>query len=147
MRLLSALILGLLFLSPPLQAEEFAIVEVGGDVAWRLISVVDGDTFRVEAQNLPPSLSHLLIRVRGIDTPEIGGKAKCPWELAHGEEARQFTAGFLAQGNIRLESLKWDKYGGRVLANVFVNNRSLAKGLLAKNLARSYSGKKRAGWC
>lgn len=44
-------------------------------------------------------------------------------------------------------NVKWDKYGGRILAEVHVDGRSLADMLIERGLARPYHGGKRDGWC
>lgn len=117
------------------------------DSYWEIVKVIDGDTIKVRAPNLPAELSNLAIRVRGVDAPERGGKARCPWEFDHAEQASLFTERFLHRGPIRLARMQWDKYGGRVLADIYVENRSLAEGLIEAGLARSYDGGKRTGWC
>ena len=41
----------------------------------KVISVYDGDTFRVNIDSLPPIVGkNIAIRVNGVDTPEIRGK-------------------------------------------------------------------------
>lgn len=121
-------------------------VEIGQE-NWQLLGVVDGDTIKVEAKGFPDELSHILIRIRGVDAPERGGKAKCEWEYQHAELASQLMEHFLSRGTIRLQNLHWDKYGGRILADVYINGQSLADMLIKAGMARPYDGKKRGCWC
>jgi micrococcal nuclease len=139
MRVWSALVtLGLLISSA--QASEPA--------TWKIATVHDGDTFEVIIPDLPPKLQRVGIRVRGVDTPEMGGKAKCATERILANQAREFTVAFLGYGPLQLEDLEWDKYGGRVDAQVLVDGKDLAPALIAAGLGHPYSGKgKRAGWC
>ena len=63
-----------------------ALVLVAGpafasDYTWPVVRVVDGDTVAVDASaDLPPELADLRVRLRGVDTPEKGGRAKCAHE-------------------------------------------------------------------
>ena len=41
----------------------------------------------------------------------------------------------------------WGKWGGRVIADVLIDGRSLATALIEAGLARRYDGGRRAGWC
>ena len=49
----------------------------------KVISVYDGDTFRVNIDSLPPIVGkNIPIRVNGVDTPEIRGKCQYEKNLA-----------------------------------------------------------------
>ncbi len=70
-----ALAMALLILAP--HAAE------GADYQWPVVRVIDGDTVVVDAStDLPPELAELKVRLRGVDTPEKGGRAKCDEERA-----------------------------------------------------------------
>ena len=63
------------------------------DYEWPITRIVDGDTLRVDAgADFPGELAALSVRIRGIDTPEKGGRAKCESERARGQAATAFTA-------------------------------------------------------
>ncbi|MCY4502217.1 MAG: thermonuclease family protein, partial [Alphaproteobacteria bacterium] len=67
-----ATVLAAALLAPHVQA---------ADYSWPVVRVVDGDTVKVDASaDLPPELASLSIRLRGVDTPEKGGRAKCETE-------------------------------------------------------------------
>ena len=112
----------------------------------KVISVYDGDTFRVNIDSLPPIVGkNIAIRVNGVDTPEIRGK--CQYEKNLALEARDFVRGRLANAKeIKLINLQRGKYF-RVVANVVVDGVSLERELLDNKLAYEYSGGKKFSWC
>jgi len=86
------------------------------------------------------------IRVNGIDTPEIRGK--CDLEKVLARKAKQQTV-FMLRGakKIELKNIKRGKYF-RLVADVYVDDVSLAKILLDSKLAVSYDGgTKVKDWC
>jgi len=112
----------------------------------RVISVYDGDTFRVDIDELSDIVGkNIAIRILGIDTPEIRGQCEKEKQLAI--KARDFTRYYLNNAsNIQLSNLKRDKYF-RLLADVYIDGESLAAALLVNNLAVRYSGNKKSNWC
>ena len=109
----------------------------------KLVSVCDGDTFKV---NLPCKeklfCQNILVRVRGIDTPEINSKNFKEKQKA--EQAKLFTEQLLSEGKIVLKNCTRDKYF-RLLCDVFIKQgkkeRNLAEELLLSELAVRYDGK------
>jgi endonuclease YncB( thermonuclease family) len=115
---------------------------------WQVIGIKDGDTLSVNLPGLPPSLNPIAVRLRNVDAPESGGRAKCASERQLAERATRFTREAIAAAKtIEFEQPRWDKYGGRVDANVWVDDQLLSEQLIAAGLARPYDGGKRAGWC
>jgi len=112
----------------------------------KVISVYDGDTFRVDIASLPPIVGkNIAIRVSGVDTPEIRGK--CQYEKNLALKARDFVRARLANAKeIKLTNLQRGKYF-RVVANVLVDGVSLEQELLDNKLAYEYSGGKKLSWC
>ena len=112
----------------------------------KVISVYDGDTFRVNIDSLPPIVGkNIPIRVNGVDTPEIRGK--CQYEKNLALEARDFVRARLANAKeIKLTNLQRGKYF-RVVANVVVDGVSLEQELLDNKLAYEYDGGKKLSWC
>ena len=52
-----------------------SIPATAADYAWPVVRVVDGDTVAVDASaDLPAELADLRVRLRGVDTPEKGGR-------------------------------------------------------------------------
>ena len=106
----------------------------------------DGDTCYVSAPVLPGKLSKMSVRVLGIDTPEIKGKCEKEKELALiGRQTANEL--FRAATKIEFKDLKWDKYGGRVLSNVYLDGKLYSNILIEKGLARPYDGGAKKGWC
>ena len=106
----------------------------------------DADTLYIAMPGLPPALADMSVRALGVDAPEIRGK--CESERAKAAEAREFvTAKLAGAASVTFCNIKWDKYGGRILADVRIDGENLADILIQRRLARSYDGKKRGGWC
>ena len=129
-------------LSMPVQsAPQYGTVTVS-----KVISVYDGDTFRVNIGSLSPIVGkNIPIRVNGVDTPEIRGK--CQYEKDLALEARDFVRVKLANAKeIKLTNLQRGKYF-RVVANVVVDGVSLEQELLDNELAYEYDGGKKLSWC
>jgi len=123
-----------------------AAPEYGTVIVSKVISVYDGDTFRVDIDSLPPIVGkNIPIRLNGVDTPEIQGK--CQYEKDLALKARDFVRNKLANAKeIKLTNLQRGKYF-RVVANVLVDGVSLEQDLLENKLAYKYTGGKKTSWC
>jgi hypothetical protein len=42
---------------------------------------------------------------------------------------------------------EWDKYGGRILGDILVNEKPLSTLLIDNGFARKYNGEKKGSWC
>ena len=100
------------------------------DYEWRIVGVVDSDTIWIDATpDLPPELARLKVRLRGVDTPEKGGRAKCERGRRGGAEATAFmTDAIRTARRVPIRNPKWGKYGGRAIADVPIDGRNLADG-------------------
>ena len=106
----------------------------------------DGDTCYVQMAALPKTLRKMSVRVLGIDTPEIRGKCDKEKELAL--KAREFANKTFSEAKIiKFSDLKWDKYGGRILSNVYLDGYLYADMIINEGLARPYDGGSKEGWC
>ena len=122
----------------------------GEDYIWLVIGAIDGDTVRVDASAdiAAPELARLSVRLRGVDAPERGGRAACEAERVAGEAATAFVEAALASARaVAVRDPEWDKWGGRVLADLIVDGRSLAAALIASGHGRAYAGGKRENRC
>ena len=121
----------------------------GEGYEWPVEFIVDGDTLRVDASaDFPPELANLLVRLRGIDAPGYGRLGKCDAERALGHDAAIFVAEAVGGAErVVMRNLEWGKWGGRVIADVEIDGRSLAGLVLDAGLARAYDGGPRGGWC
>lgn len=97
----------------------------------------DGDTIRAGDER---------IRIIGIDTPELGKRARCAAELKAAEKARDFLTSALKTGPVTITRQGQDVYG-RTLAYVHVNGRDIAETMIDLELGRPYMGGRRGGWC
>ena len=117
---------------------------------YKVLRVLDGDTVEIEALFLPKPLKpSLLLRMEGIDTPEIGGKAKCPLENKLANQAKAFVESELKNAkSVNVVLVHWDKFGGRVIGKIFVDGVLLKDKLIAQKLAVPFTGKtKKQSWC
>jgi micrococcal nuclease len=116
---------------------------------YEITRVIDGDTVEVAVDFLPSPLPpRLSIRVMGVDTPEKAPRAQCDAEAALARKASAFTKDAVANAlEIDIKILKWDKYGGRVLGEVYLDHQSLAQSLISAGLARPYKGEAKSSWC
>jgi micrococcal nuclease len=48
---------------------------------------------------------------------------------------------------IEYRDLEWDKYGGRILSNVYLDGELYSKKIIDAGLARPYFGDKKEPWC
>jgi endonuclease YncB( thermonuclease family) len=140
MKLLKLLVVSFVLLSTVAQANPYDMV---------VTKVTDGDTIRVATPWLPPELGDdIAIRILGIDTPEKGGRAQCPAEAKLGKEATEFAQSIIKVGDtVQVNIVQWDKFGGRINADVFVNGQNFAQMQIDKGLAVSYDGGKKDSWC
>jgi endonuclease YncB( thermonuclease family) len=115
----------------------------------QIIRVIDGDTVVISAPFLPAPLKpELAIRIFGVDTPEKGFRAKCSSEDARGQAATKFTKDAVDQAQKRqVIFYDWDKFGGRVLGDIILNDQSLRTMLIKNGFAREYYGEAKQSWC
>jgi endonuclease YncB( thermonuclease family) len=117
-----------------------------GPVHGRVIEVVDGDSLRVVVHVWLGQHIETLVRIRGIDTPELHGA--CPGESKAALAATAALSRLIGPGPVVLSRIAGDKYYGRVLADVVSGDGiSLATAMLHSGLARAYDGGARKPWC
>lgn len=112
------------------------------DLTATVVKVVDGDTIKVSLDGPMPALFRLQsVRLLGCDTPEKHDKR--PEVAALARMATAFTADLVREGEtIALRDVRFDKYGGRLLAHVAVNGQDLCAALVTNDppLAKPYTG-------
>lgn len=116
---------------------------------YKIIRVSDGDTVVFEATFLPAPLKpQLSLRVLGVDTPEKGHRAQCESENQRALLASEFTKKQIENAKkVQIEIKEHDKFGGRVLGDVIIDNKKLSEMLIEKGFARPYFGEKKSDWC
>ena len=122
-------------------AGEINLTQYKGDHCY------DGDTCYAELANAPSELKFVRIRIRGIDTPEI--KGKCEKERKLAKEAKRFLNKLIMESHlITLRNLNWGKYGGRIIADLYIDNTNYLVYLKGKDFYVPYSGGKKLNiWC
>ncbi|BFU76932.1 hypothetical protein ALC152_01470 [Arcobacter sp. 15-2] len=119
----------------------------GSVIVDAVVSIYDGDTFRVNINSYPPIIGkNMSIRLNGVDTPEMRGK--CQTEKLLARKAKQLTVSKLRSAKVvELRNIQKGKYF-RIVADVYLDNISLATVLIENNLAVYYDGgKKIKDWC
>ena len=110
-----------------------------------VVSVYDGDTFTCDIDGLHPLIGERIgVRIKGIDTPEINDQR--PHIKSKAIQAqRHLQKRLLTANKIELKSPERDKYF-RVIADVFVDDVSMGREMLAKGFAKAYDGGKKSSW-
>ena len=113
----------------------------------KCVHVYDGDTVHVVFK-MPNSNEcyKWIIRISGIDTPEI--KSKNVNEKKTACEARDFLKSQILDKIIIIECLDFDKYG-RLLGELYIDNRndvSISKQMIEKGYAKAYDGGTKEGF-
>ncbi len=123
----------------------YAGEEYGNAVVDKVISVYDGDTFRVNIKDYPPIIGEdMPIRIAGINTPEIRGTTGYTQEVA--QKARKFTQYQLKKAKIiELKNMRRGKYF-RIVADVYIDGVNLSRELIRVGLAKRYDGGPRPTW-
>ncbi len=119
--------------------------EFRGPVTAHVDRVIDGDTFEASAAIWLGQEILIRVRIEGVDAPEL--RARCDSERSRAEAARDWLARRIEGGEVRLSTLRYDKYGGRVDAAVTDTRGDVGESLVRAGLARLYDGGHRDGWC
>ena len=125
-----------------------------------IVEVYDGDTIKTNLSwRLPPPLNIVSIRISNIDTPESPaksylttgklGRAKCTKEAELALAAKARVIELVANSKkMKVSNFKWDKYGGRIDADVSIGGVDVAKTLIKEGLAVEYYGSgTKQDWC
>jgi endonuclease YncB( thermonuclease family) len=116
-----------------------------GPVRAQVVRVIDGDTFDASARIWLGQAIEVRVRIMGIDAPEL--HARCDAERDRAEAAREYLARRIEGGEVKLTSVRYDKYGGRIDAAVADAGGDIAHAMLRAHMARPYEGGRRASWC
>lgn len=129
-----------LALTPPGAAVESAMRHIDGPIKAEVLRVLDGDTVEVRAYPWPQQSVDVLVRLRGIDAPEI--HSKCETERVRAEMARARLSGMITgQKHVLLSDIGGDKYFGRIVANLGLEDgEDAASTLILENLVQPYDG-------
>ena len=131
--------------SPQYLVQVLAQNALAGPVAAIVQRVVDGDTIDVRASIWLGQTLNVRVRIDGVDAPELQGR--CPEERSLAVAARDFLTQRLEGAEVTLTQVVYDKFGGRVRADVADAKGDVATALLSAGLARPYQGQRREPWC
>jgi len=118
----------------------------GENTSTYVYKVVDGDTIKV-LYTYGSKEHKISIRVNGVDTPET--RRSRDLEEKAGRVVGKIVADKLHKRFITVKFLKWDKYGGRMVGDVYMpgGNVTLCDYLISNKLGHPYSGKtKKDSW-
>jgi endonuclease YncB( thermonuclease family) len=117
-----------------------------GPYAADVERVVDGDTLGVRVTIWLGQELNVLVRIRGIDAPEMRGR--CNSEKERARDAAAALQGLVSGGTVVLTGIEGDKFFGRVVADVATSaGVDIATALIAGGHARAYDGGARGSWC
>lgn len=138
--MIKSILVIVLFMSSAVSAHELMLPIRG---------VTDGDTIKTVV-TLPCPLCEMSVRINGIDTPESTTRfAQCEKEKLLGIQATEFLTSFVGDERFMVATnLRHDKYGGRILADVYVRGTNLADLLITHGFAAPYTGSgAKPDWC
>ncbi|MCD6073823.1 MAG: nuclease (SNase domain protein) [Rhodospirillales bacterium] len=127
-------------------AERATLNRLDGPVAAEVLRVVDGDTIEVRAHIWLGQEVTTLVRLGGVDAPEL--KGKCESERAAARRAKARIEEHINGREVTLRDIRFEKYAGRVMSKVETETgEDLGTALKREGYVRAYGGAKRAGWC
>ena len=112
----------------------------------KCVSVYDGDTIHVVFKMPNHNECYKwVIRVNGVDTPELRTRNK--YEKQLGYKARDFLSSLILDKIIILECLDFDKYG-RLLGEIYNegNEKSISIQMIEQGHAKAYDGGTKTKW-
>lgn len=108
----------------------------------RIISVYDGDTVNIAFTHKGAIFKYSL-RILGVDTPEIRGNYPDAYKK-YARDAKQYVESILPTDKlIYANFVKYDKYGGRLLGDILLDDDTLSQKLIQNNYAFKYNGEKK----
>ena len=123
-----------------------AVERLAGPYPAEVERVVDGDTLAVRVPIWLQQDLNVLVRIRGIDAPELRGR--CDDEKVRAREATVALEELVSGGQVALTAIEGDKYFGRVIADVATSaGEDVGPALIAGGYVRAYDGGKRGSWC
>lgn len=110
---------------------------MAGPVVAELLRVIDGDTIEVRARIWLELDLTTRVRLAGIDAPELNGG--CAEERRLAQIARTALSDTIGVSPVWLANIRRDKYGGRVIADVLLEDgSSAAAAMLASGAAAEW---------
>ena len=113
----------------------------------RIEEVYDGDTVKIIVL-LSDTPVRFSLRILGIDTPELKhGEGRLPEEHLAAVKVRDYVKSLFPNNIAKVRIHDWDKYGGRVLGDLFLpTGENVSEILIKGGWARPYHGEKKKSW-
>lgn len=113
----------------------------------RIEEVYDGDTVKIIVL-LADTPLRFSLRILGIDTPELKhGEGRLPQEHLASVKVRDYVKSLFPTNIAQVRIHDWDKYGGRVLGDLFLpTGENVSEILIKGGWARPYHGEKKKSW-
>jgi endonuclease YncB( thermonuclease family) len=114
----------------------------------RIEDVYDGDTVKIIVLLAADTPLRFSLRILGIDTPELKhGEGRLPQEHLAAVKVRDYVKSLLPTNIAKVCIHDWDKYGGRVLGDLFLpTGENVSEILIKCGWARPYHGEKKKSW-
>jgi endonuclease YncB( thermonuclease family) len=113
----------------------------------RIEDIYDGDTVKIIILfgEMPVKFA---LRILGIDTPEIRqSDGRLPEEHHAAVRVRDYIRSLFPNNIAKIRISDWDKYGGRVLGDLFLpTGENVSEILMSGGWARKYQGEKKKAW-
>ncbi len=139
------IVLAVLFLLGGPGHTTWAKETLAGPVPAVVERVIDGDTLAVVANIWLGQSIRIVVRIDGVDAPEMRGKCESERDLALA--ATNYLKPLEGE-RVLLTQIANGKFAGRVLARVsHAETGDLSDALVAAGMARIYSGGVRTSWC
>lgn len=137
------------FLPSAIVADELSHLTTGPVLAT-VTRITDGDTFHVAVKLNGHRTVRATIRIRNIDTPELGRRARCAAEARRAAAAKGYLEELLPRGQrVQLVSVAPAFHGRRTQAHVRLEDgRDLADLLVRSGYAKRWpKGRPKPTWC
>jgi len=111
----------------------------------RVVSVYDGDTIRVDIENIHSIIGNNIgIRINGIDTPEM--RDKRPQVKLKAIKARDYLRQLINKAEqIELRNIQRGKYF-RIAGDLYLDGVNVSSLMMNKGLAKPYWGGRKSKW-
>ena len=108
---------------------------------------VDGDTVKCDRDNMR-LLGEGVPYSSGIDTPELGKRARCDTERRLALEAKRILNQWLDTNSVKVLYSGSDDSFGRPLVNIYLENgEEVGQKLLKQGYAKTWHRGKKINWC
>ena len=109
---------------------------------WRVMSVVDSQTLRVDAR--PEFALPIQVQIKGIESPAFGKWGRCDAEKRLAQEAKNFLENI--SNELHFIGFDWSlSRPGTIVADIFVDKVLLGSSLINRGLAVSLG--RNHDWC